>query len=173
MLSKYIDVGEVLRPQGIEGLVKIRPDTEAPERFLELKNLYVRRGETYEEAQISDVSVRDGFVYLRLNGVKTRNEAEAQRGSILSLSRSQARQLPQGEWFVCDLIGCRVTGAQGTDIGVLRDVLLTGPNPVLVIGTKKGSLLVAMMKFVLSEVDPEAGRIVLNEARLPEVAVYE
>ena len=167
MLSKYIDVGEVLRPQGIEGLVKVRPDTEAPERFLELKNLYVRKGD------ISDVSVRDGFVYLRLNGVKTRNEAEAQRGSILSLSRSQARKLPQGEWFVCDLVGCRVTGDQGTDIGVLRDVLLTGPNPVLVIGTKKGSLLVAMMKFVLSEVDPEAGRIVLNEARLPEVAVYE
>ena len=112
-------------------------------------------------------------MYLRLNGVKTRNEAEAQKGSILSLSRSQARELPEGEWFVCDLVGCRVTGDQGTDIGVLRDVLLTGPNPVLVIGTKKGSLLVAMMKFVLSEVDPEAGRIVLNEARLPEVAVYE
>lgn len=173
MLSKYIDVGEVLRPQGIEGLVKVRPDTESPERFLELSEVFVKRGNVYEPAVISDVSVRDDYVYLRLNNARTRNEAEAQRGFVLSLERSQARKLPDGEWFVCDLIGCRVTGDKGTDIGTLRDVLLTGPNPVLVIGTAKGNLLVAMMKFVIDKVDTEAGSIVLKEDRLPEVAVYE
>ena len=42
-----------------------------------------------------------------------------------------------------------------------------------VIGTAKGNLLVAMMKFGLGKVDPEAGLVVLCEDRLPEVAVYE
>ena len=119
---------------------------------------------------------RSGRIRKRRSGFwryPSRNEAEAQRGFVLSLERSQARKLPDGEWFVCDLIGCRVTGDKGTDIGTLRDVLLTGPNPVLVIGTAKGNLLVAMMKFVIDKVYTEAGSIVLKEDRLPEVAVYE
>ena len=173
MLSEYIEVGEVLKPQGIGGLVKVRPDTETPERFLELSDVYIRRDAAFEPASVSDVSVRDGFVFLRLNGASTRNEAEKQRGWILSVERSRARNLPEGEWFVCDLIGCRVTGDRGAEIGTMRDVLLSWPNPVMVIGTAKGNLLVAMMKFVLEKVDPEAGLIVLREDRLPEVAVYE
>ena len=173
MLSEYIEVGEVLKPQGIGGLVKVRPDTETPERFLELSDVYIRRDAAFEPASVSDVSVRDGFVFLRLNGAATRNEAEKQRGWVLSVERSRARNLPEGEWFGCDLIGCRVIGDQGTEIGTMRDVLLGGPNPVMVIGTAKGNLLVAMMKFVLGKVDPEAGLVVLREDRLPEVAVYE
>ena len=173
MLSEYIEVGEVLKPQGIGGLVKVRPDTETPERFLELSDVYIRREAAFEPASVSDVSVRDGFVFLRLNGAATRNEAEKQRGWVLSVERSRARNLPEGEWFVCDLIGCRVIGDRGAEIGTMRDVLLGGPNPVMVIGTAKGNLLVAMMKFVLGKVDPEAGLVVLREDRLPEVAVYE
>ena len=172
-MSEYIEVGEVLKPQGIGGLVKVRPDTETPERFLELSDVYIRREAAFEPASVSDVSVRDGFVFLRLNGAATRNEAEKQRGWILAVERSRARNLPEGEWFVCDLIGCRVIGDRGTEIGTMRDVLLGGPNPVMVIGTAKGNLLVAMMKFVLEKVDPEAGLVVLREDRLPEVAVFE
>ena len=173
MLSDYLDIGEVLKPQGINGLVKVRPDTESPERFLELSDIFIRQGAGYQAAIIRDVSVRDGFVILRLNGAQTRNEAELQRGMILAVSRSQARKLPEGEWFVSDLIGCHVTGDGGADIGELSDVLLSGPNPVLVVRTKKGNLLIAMMKFVIEKIDPAEGLIVLKEERLPEVAVYE
>ena len=173
MLTPFIDVGEVLRPQGIGGLVKVRPDTETPERFLELSDLFVRSGDEHIPAVISDVSVRDGFVYLRLNGAADRNAAERQRGAILSIARSQARKLSEEEWFVCDLIGCRVEGDRGAEIGTMRDVLLSGPNPVFVIRTAKGNLLVAAMKFVIGRVDVENGLVVLNEDRLKEVAVYE
>ena len=38
MLSAYILIGQVLRPQGVDGLVKVRPDTDIPERFLGLKS---------------------------------------------------------------------------------------------------------------------------------------
>jgi len=43
MLSEYILIGQVLRPQGIKGQVKVRPDTDDPERFLDLETVYLLR----------------------------------------------------------------------------------------------------------------------------------
>ena len=39
MLSEYLLIGEVLRPQGVKGQVKVRPDTDDPERFLDLNQV--------------------------------------------------------------------------------------------------------------------------------------
>lgn len=47
MLSKYILIGQVLRPQGVEGLVKVRPDTDDPNRFLALTHIFLKNGEVY------------------------------------------------------------------------------------------------------------------------------
>ena len=44
MLSEYILIGQVLRPQGIKGQVKVRPDTGDPMRFEELEFVYVQAG---------------------------------------------------------------------------------------------------------------------------------
>lgn len=173
MLSAYIALGEVLKPQGIDGLVKVRPDTEQPERFLELTYVFVRQKDAYVSQSVSDVSVRDGFVYLRLNGASDRTAAEAQRGLTLWIDRAHARPLGENEWFVCDLIGCLVRGDKGTELGVMRDVLLSGPNPVFVVKTEKGSLLVAALKFVVKQVDVENRLVILSEDRLWEAAVYE
>ena len=65
MLSEYLLIGQVLRPQGIKGLVKVRPDTDDPERFLDLKSLYIKVGEAYQE-----ISVEDGKRLGRILGAK-------------------------------------------------------------------------------------------------------
>ena len=68
MLSAYILIGEVLRPQGIKGLVKVRPDTDDPERFEELDTVFVKKGSQYESVSVEEASVREDGVYVRLNG---------------------------------------------------------------------------------------------------------
>ena len=40
MKHDYLLLGEVVRPQGIHGEVKLRHYTDDPERFLELKTVY-------------------------------------------------------------------------------------------------------------------------------------
>ena len=173
MLSEYIEVGEVLRPQGIAGLVKVRPDTETADRFFSFSSLFAEIGGKLRQVPVEDVSVRDGFVYLRLDHAQDRDTAEKQRGWILKIDRAHARKLGDQEWFVCDLIGCHVTGDKGAQIGQVRDVLLSGPNPVFEVKTDKGMLLVAALKFVIVRVDVAEKLIVLNEDRLWEAAVYE
>ena len=63
--------------------------------------------------------------------------------------------------------------AQGQAIGTLADVLQPGANDVYEIKTPKGMMYLAALPFVIKHVDAKAGVIVVDETRLPEVAVFE
>ena len=173
MLTPYIEIGEVLRPQGIRGQVKVRPETDAPERFLGLTEVWLAEDGGYRRAAVRDVSVREDFVYLCLDGAQTRDDAEKQRGLTLYVDRAHARPLNKDEWFICDLVGCRVSTDAGEALGEVTEVMQPGPNDVFVIRTKRGELLVPVLKRVLKSVDVQARSIVFWRERLREVALYE
>lgn len=171
MLSEYLLIGQVLRPQGIRGQVKVRPDTDDPGRFEELEFVYLKKDNEYVRAAVEDVSVRDDGVYLRLDGAKDRDEAEKQRGLMLYVDRAHAVQLSEDETFICDLIGCQAVDTKGNELGKVTDVLQPGGNDVYVIKTPKGEMLLPALKHVIPTVDVKNGVIVVDESRLPEVAV--
>lgn len=173
MLSEYILIGQVLRPQGIKGLVKVRPDTDDPGRFEELTAVYIKNGSQYESVLVDEVSVREDGVYLRLNGAQTRDEAEKQRNWLLYVDRAHARELAENETFICDLIGCRVVDSRGNELGKVTDVLQPGGNDVYVIKTPQGEMLLPALKHVIPAVDVENGVVIVDEKRLPEVAVCD
>lgn len=173
MLSEYLLIGQVLRPQGIKGQVKVRPDTDDPGRFEELEFVYLKKGDGYEQLPVNEVSVREDGVYLRLNGAQTRDEAEKQRNWMLYVDRAHAVELGENETFICDLIGCKAVDTQGNELGKVTDVLQPGGNDVYVIKTPKGEMLLPALKHVIPAVDVEKGVIIIDEKRLPEVAVCD
>lgn len=173
MLSEYLLIGQVLRPQGIKGQVKVRPDTDDPERFLDLETVYLKKGEAYEPVSVDEVSVREDGVYLRLANAQSRDDAEKQRNWMLYVDRAHAVELGEDETFICDLIGCKAVDTQGNELGTVKDVLQPGGNDVYVIKTPKGDMLLPALKHVIPTVDVKKGEIVVDEKRLPEVTVCD
>jgi len=173
MYCEYFLIGQVLRPQGVKGQVKVRPDTDDPSRYEVLDTVYLKKGDAYIPWPISDVSVRDGFVFCTLNHAKTREEAEAQRDIMLYIDRAHAVDPGDDGDFICDLLECRIVDRQGTEIGVLKEILQPGANDVYVIKMKKGTMYLPALKHVVLETHPRENYIVIDEERLPEVAVIE
>ncbi len=173
MLSEYLLIGEVLKPQGIKGLVKVRPDTDDPERFLDLTYVFVKNGDVYTKTDVDEVSVREDAVYLRLNGVTDRDVAEKQRGLMLYIDRANAVQLNENETFICDLIGCEVKDRQGNVLGKIKDVLQPGGNDVYVVKCRQGEMLLPALLHIVIEVKTEEGFVTVDESRLHEVAVCD
>lgn len=171
MLSAYLLVGEVLRPQGIKGQVKIKPYTDDPERFEALDHVFIEQEGEYLSVPLEDVQVRPDGVYARLQGAPDRNAAEVQRGWQLYVDRAHARELDENETFICDLIGCAVVDLEGQSIGKITDVLQPGGNDVYVIRTPMGEMLLPALRHVVPEVDVEKGIVRVDASRLPEVAV--
>ena len=176
MLSKYLLIGTVVKPQGIYGQVKIKPLTDDPGRFLDLKEVLVsrREGEEQQPFDISHISVREGFVYATLCGSADRNKAEEQRGWMLYVHRKDAVKLDEDQHFIADLIGCKVVDSKGREVGILREVLQPGANDVYVIDLKEGGymMLPALLKAI-PRVSVEERLITINEEILDEVAVIE
>ena len=171
---EYFRIGHILRPHGVQGALKLLPLTDDPQRFHSLREAYLELDGVYRAVTASHISVQPDAVFLRISGCESREAAEALRGAYICVDRAHAVKLPEGRYFVADLIGCRVWDSAGTDWGTLRDVLETGANDVYVMeGGAKGRLLVPALKKLLAEVDTANRRIVLDAAVLEEVGLFE
>ena len=79
MKHEYLLLGEVVRPQGIRGEVKLRHYTDGPERFLDLETVYREEKGGYVPIRVTGARVNKDDVYLTLEGVDDRNAAERMR----------------------------------------------------------------------------------------------
>ncbi|MEL7609823.1 MAG: ribosome maturation factor RimM [Bacillota bacterium] len=168
---EYLRTGLIVRPHGVNGAVKLMPLTHDVARFHKLKEAYIENGAAYEPVAVERVSVQPDAVTLWFAGISTRDEAEKLRGKYLCVDRAHAVELPEGRYFVTDLIGCRVfSGAE--ELGTLEDVLETGANDVYVVRGKR-MLLIPALKKLLTQVDVAQKRILLDPAVLEEVGLFE
>jgi len=168
MLPEYLAIGEIVRPQGVRGELKVRSLTDDPQRFFDVSGVRVGEG---AEKSIHCLRVQDGYAYVRLQGVYSREAAEELRGALLYVRREDAVPLPPDTEFICDLIGCEATDTDGVKHGRLVDVLQTGGVDVYTFRSDAGDLMVPALKQTVLEVDVENKRMLLCAERLRETAV--
>ncbi len=175
MQMKVIQIGEIVKPQGIRGEVKLKAMTSDMSRYARLESVFLQRGKgDMKEYKVIKGRSYDGFAFLTLEGVTDRNAAEALRGYGVYVDREHAIELDEDENFVDELIGLTAVDTQGNEIGELVDVLT--PNSVCdvyVFDTPRGEMMIPALKRVVVEVDLDEEKIVLDENVLPEVAVWE
>lgn len=106
--------------------------------------------------------LHQGVVILKLGGCDTRNDAETLRNQWLQIPAEEALPLEEGEFFYYQLVGLQVETAAGEVLGELQEILQTGANDVFVVRGPGGELLLPDIPDVILDVDPEAGRIVVQ-----------
>ena len=172
MSNMYYRIGEIARPHGVHGAVKVNPTTDDSRRFRGLEHAYLEmHGNTYVPVQISVSSIAENTVILSIEGYETPEQANLLRGKYLCVDRAHAVSLPAYTYFVADLIGCSASDTDGNSYGTVTDVLETGANDVYEID--HGKLLVPALKRVLDTVDVEEKRIVFKADVLKEVGLFE
>ncbi|MBR3382131.1 MAG: 16S rRNA processing protein RimM [Clostridia bacterium] len=168
----HFRIAQILRPHGIRGEVKIEPLTDDLSRFKKLREAYLERSGQYDAVIVDGAKNAGGAVVLHIEGYDSPEEAEKLRGVYLCVDRAHAVKLPKGVYFVSDIIGCAVSSTDGTDLGILKEVFETNANDVYVIeGERK--LLVPALKKLLTLVDVENKRILLDAQVLSEVGLFE
>ncbi len=172
-MQDYLLIGEITKPQGVRGELKLRPVTCDPNRFEGLETAYLKDGDHYRPVSISVRRAGANAVFLRMEGVESRDDAEKLRGAALYIDRAHAVELDEDSTFLCDLVGLRGVCDDGREIGTLTEVMQPGGNDVYVFRAAKGEVLVPALKSVVKKVDLEAGVMLLDAARMAEVAVYD
>ncbi len=85
------------------------------------------------------------------------------RGAQLWIDRKDAAPLPEGMYYIPDLIGLSVLTDDGKRLGSLTDVLRTGANDVYCVTTDDGrEVLIPAIRDCILETKPEEGRILVH-----------
>ena len=96
---------------------------------------------------------------VRFDGVDSPERARTLVGLEVSLPREALPEPEPGEWYVSDLVGCKVVDEDGRELGPCTAVFPTGSNEVLVVGSGKDEIYVALTDDFVAEVDLEGRRI--------------
>ena len=170
-MKKFLMIGQVVKPQGVRGEIKVLPLTDDSERYLDLEYVFFYvKGET--QLEVTGARIREGFAYITLEGITDRDQVERMRNLFLYIDRANAAPLPEGRYYVADLIGMQVTDENGNELGKLVDVMQAGGNDVYEVKGKRIFRFPAI-KPVLAEVDVEAEKMTLDSTVLSQIAVYD
>lgn len=153
-----MQVGAITSTHGIKGEVKVFPTTDDPNRFKVLKNVILDTDKELIELEIAGVKFFKQFVILKFKGINDINDIEKYKGKKLLVTRENAVELEEGEYFIADLIGLKVITDEDEELGELTDVLQTGANDVYEIKMHNGKeVLIPAIKDCILDVNIEEG----------------
>ncbi|MBQ7032115.1 MAG: 16S rRNA processing protein RimM [Clostridia bacterium] len=139
--------GKIVNTHGLRGEVRALYYTDGPDFFENVKKLYLSTGKEY---RLVSWRVSKGAVLLRLDTVDSVEKAEALVGKEISVSRRDLPPLPEGRYYIADILGMTVVTDEGRDLGRVVDVFKTGANDVYSVRGDKEYLIPVIDEVVLS-----------------------
>lgn len=165
-MADRIELGSVVGVFGFRGELRLHLHNRENSVLGAAREVYLRGPDGAE--RVATVSVRPGAgkrIIAKVEGVDDFDSASALVGATVLVDRDSLPPVPDGEFYVADLVGLTVEDPEGTVLGTLRDVV-HGERDVWVVDTDHGeAFLVASGDNVL-EVDHERGVIVVASGAL-------
>lgn len=183
---RWVLVARILRARGNKGEVAAEVLTDFPERLAKLQDIFL--GDPHGKSEPRRTEVKScwlsrnhrGQIVFHFAGVNSISEAERLRGFEVLLPLEQRVNLPAGQYFVSDLIGCNVFETPGSGgpvvasspcslgeapalLGTVRDVQFPGEEmpgtPLLEVDTSQGELLIPLAEDICTKIDLGGRRI--------------
>ena len=159
-MEDLLKVGVITTTHGVRGEVKVYPTTD-PERFPELDYVLLDTGREKRKLEIENVRFFKNLVILKFKGIDNINDIEKYKGKRLFVTRENAVELEEDEYYIGDLIGMEVyTDDSEERFGVLKDVMETGANEVYIITSENhGEVLLPAIHECILDIDVEAKKM--------------
>ncbi|MBC2578942.1 ribosome maturation factor RimM [Clostridium sp. DJ247] len=159
-MKEFLTVGQIINTHGIKGELKVYPLTDDIKRFRKLKKVYIDG----VEKQVVWCKLQNDKVILKIEGIDSIEDAMKCKEKYLEVSREDAVKLPEGRYYVADIIGCRVVDEDGLDLGEIYDVIHTRNNDVYWIKEGK-ELLIPVLKEIVLDIDVENKKILIKPVK--------
>lgn len=150
-MSKKYEVGKIVNTFGIKGEIKIFPYVDY---FLNLKNFYIDN----TKFEIEKIRNQKNVVVAKIKGIDDINEVEKLKGKSVYIYDEDLPDLPNGTFYIKDLIGLDVITDDGKQLGKIRDVFNTGANDIYDVD----GILIPVIDEVVKKVDIENHKVIVH-----------
>jgi len=162
-MNKYLELGQIVNTKGLKGEVKINSFTEDNTKFERISKVFIKRKETLKEYEIEKVGYNKNQVIIKFKEIDTIEEAEKLRNSYIVVDREIFGELPEGVYYIADLIGLDVYTEANEYLGKVDDIFSTGSNDVYVVKDELGKQkLLPGIDDVIKKIDLESSKIIVN-----------
>ncbi|MES2913727.1 MAG: ribosome maturation factor RimM [Pseudomonadota bacterium] len=161
-MSDLICVGAIAGAFGVAGEVRLKSFCSEPTDIAAYGPLMSEDGS--RDYHVTLTRPVAGGLGARIQGVSTKEQADALRGTSLYVPRDRLPRLPDDEFYHADLIGLSAYDPGGAMIGKVTAVYNHGAGDILEISPAghKSALLLPFTLAIVPNVDLAAGRIVVD-----------
>ena len=162
-LSKLISIGELIKPHGIKGELKILFFNENSKSLKDNQVIFLSDNENnFYEHRIERIIYSIKKNRIKLFEIDSIDSAESLRGYIINISRSDFPDLKEGEYYLNDLIGYSLLDENDEHYGVVADVFHFPANNVLSILLKDKEYLIPIIDDIVLNIIHDSKNIVIN-----------
>jgi 16S rRNA processing protein RimM len=156
-----ISIGIITKPQALKGEFRIKPSLLNLKEYKKLKNVFIEN----KEYNVENVSLRDTFVVMKIDGVNSCNDAELFRNkeifADIEIKYEESFDLKGYQVFVGD-----------KQLGVVTDINNYGSKDILSIKGEH-SIMLPVIDGLISQVFDDDKKVIIDANIFEQVAVYE
>ena len=161
--EKLVSIGEIIKPHGIKGELKILLFNEESRSLKENQKIFLdNNSNKFFKYKIERISYSFKKNKIKLFEINTMNEAEMLRGFILNISREDFPKLKDNEFYLNDLLDFRLVDSINNKFGIVINILHLPANDVLVVIFNKKEYLIPLIKDVVKKIDMKNREIIID-----------
>jgi len=162
--GRLVAIGEIGRPHGLGGEVRVTPLTDRPERFETLREcvLWDVTRDGREPCRVTAARRHGETFVIAIAGCATPEGAAALTGRLLAVSEADVLPPPEGHFYPWQLEGCRVLTEDGREVGRVLRVESAPAQDLWVVGDDTHEHLVPAVPEIVRDVDLKARRVVIR-----------
>ena len=155
-------LGRVGAPFGVQGWVKVTSYTEPVAGIANYARWTLVRGGEQRQVRVLESKRAGQSIAVKLEGVETREAAQALTGAEVQVDRSELPQAGPKEHYLHDLLGLEAVNREGVPLGRVDGFLDLPAHPVAVLRDGTRERLVPVVPERLVAVDRAAGRVTFD-----------
>jgi len=152
-MHQMLCVGEIVNTHGVRGEIKVIPLVDDISAFDELKS-FVIDNKTFN---LESFRIHKEMLLIKLKEISDMNEAQKLKGKFLEVNRNDLKELEEGQYYLCDIIGLKVIDENIGEIGIINDIQETGSNDVYITEYMGKPLCIPALADVILEVNIDEG----------------
>lgn len=162
----FLLLGQVLRPHGVRGELRLEVLTDYPERIVKGTTVYLGLDAQNSAAavpyEVVQARPHQQYLIVLLKGVNDRNQAELLREHFVMIPLADAVPLEEDEFYLYQLIGLEVYTETGERLGEIIEVVETGANDVYVVQGSRGEILLPAIDECVLDIDLDAEKVTVR-----------
>jgi 16S rRNA processing protein RimM len=167
---EYVTIAQISAPFGLRGAVKATIRTDFPDRFERLEEVYIAppgaaNMVNWERKQLLSAKLQnDKVVVLRFEGLTRVEQVEGLRGYNVAVPYSETVPLPEGEYYIFQIIGLDVYSTEDVYVGKVVNVERLPANDIYSVRgpLSKNDVLIPAVKDIVKTIDLDAGRMTIE-----------